>query len=382
VGVSEEDEYLLSLNENQLRNIVIVPLLKHMGLRDVIEYHGGSAEKGKDVIGFYQGPLNDRHYVAVVAKAVDIHGSVSKRGSATETLMQAEQALNEPYTDIYGLKEVTIDECWILTSGEIKNTAIESIRGKLAKSNLDKLVRFIDRSKLIRLISDHMPSFWQRERRLLHFAHEVKAPLVGLQSNVSFLQRRWQSLPPERLEQKIEGIKCDIGLVWHLIETFVLVEQKDLPIRPERTNYRNLVLKALSMVPPESRQRVTVKLGDFQQNASAIMADRRLTEHAISCLLDNALRYSTQNVTIEERSDSNGSIALLVIQDSGIGIPSGVEERIFEPGYRAPNAQALTVTGMGMGLAVARRILRQHQGDVKLVRQSDPTEFALCLPMA
>src|SRR5580700_3801550 len=53
-----------------------------------------------------------KHYVAVVVKKGDIHGSVSKHGSASEVLFQMEQSLNEPYTDIYDLKEIRFDECW------------------------------------------------------------------------------------------------------------------------------------------------------------------------------------------------------------------------------------------------------------------------------
>jgi hypothetical protein len=128
----------------------------------VIEHHGGSAEKGKDIIGYYEGLLGEHRYVCVVAKVGDIHGSVSKRGSASEVLFQAEQALSEPYTDVYTLQEVRMDECWVMTTGEIKNTAIDSIRGTLAKSNLDKLVRFIDGKRLVELVSLYMPGFWYR----------------------------------------------------------------------------------------------------------------------------------------------------------------------------------------------------------------------------
>lgn len=133
-------------------------------MQGVLAYHGGSAEKGNTV--FYIGPLGDRRYVGIVAKTTNLHGAVSSRGSASEALFQIEQALNEPYTDVYDLREVSLDECWIITTGDIKNTAVESVRGKLAKSNLHKTTRFVDRNRLIELVDRHMPGFWEIDLHL------------------------------------------------------------------------------------------------------------------------------------------------------------------------------------------------------------------------
>jgi hypothetical protein len=70
--IVDQDAYIKGLSEDQLRNIVLIPLPRSLGLRDVIEYHGGSTEKGKDLIGHYEGPLGGRHYMGVVAKIGDI----------------------------------------------------------------------------------------------------------------------------------------------------------------------------------------------------------------------------------------------------------------------------------------------------------------------
>lgn len=367
-------EYLRGLNEDQLRNIVILPLLKKMGLHGVIEYHGGAPEKGKDIIGYYEGPLGDRHYVAVVAKAADIHGAVAKRGSAAEVLIQVEQALNEPYTDVYDLKEIRFDECWVITSGEIKNTAIESIRGKLVKSNLDKVVRFIDRSKIIELISEHMPSFWYSEYMFLRLTHELKAILVSVVNNSYLLRGRAQAMPQEKLERRLDDIEADAKSALHLIESFSLGQLSDFHMISERIAYkRDVILKVISNVRAENRTRVRLQL-PLEMESIWLTGDRNLLRHAIASVLDNALKYSVNEVIIEGRIEK-GTV-ILTISDSGIGIPSGLEEQVFQPGFRAANA----LTGVGMGLSVAQKIFRQHEGDVKLLRNSDPTQFELYLP--
>ncbi|UCH95557.1 MAG: HEAT repeat domain-containing protein [Candidatus Aminicenantes bacterium] len=155
-------EILQKLSEDRLRKEVLIPLFKKMGFNDVIEYHG-TAEKGKDIIFYEINKFDKKDYIGVVVKTTSITGSVSKSGNAMEILFQMEQTFNEPYTDIYGLKELVIDRCIVITSRDIKPSAIESIRGKLKRSHLDKLVNFIDGNKLVELLDKHMPDYFFKE---------------------------------------------------------------------------------------------------------------------------------------------------------------------------------------------------------------------------
>jgi signal transduction histidine kinase len=371
----DPEQYLKGLDEEQLRTLVLVPLLKRMGMRDVILYHGASSEKGKDISCYYDGPLEDRHYVAVVAKTGNIHGSVSKRGNAAEALIQAEQSLNEPYTDIYDLKQLRIDECWIMTSGEIKNTAVESIRGKLAKSNLDKLVRFIDRARLISLLSLHIPDFWHRERYVFQFANEMRAALVGARASASVLSRRWNTLRLDSRKRNLEGILADIQLALHLMETFTIEEQKELHVVSERFDCTDFVNRAFSTFS-DIGERLTLTMGSLTR--VPLMGDRHLLEHALVCLLDNAVRYSTGPIMVD--ATAHAKEVLIKVRDLGIGVPEGLHERIFDPWFRAENAVRLTGSRMGIGRTVARRVFREHGGNITLSNRHDPTEFLLSLP--
>ena len=96
-------DMLRKLNESQLRKEVLVPLFEKMGFKDVIQYHG-SVEKGKDIIFYELDKFDEKIYTGVVVKAGDITGSVSSSSGAMNVLNQIQQTLNEPYTDIYGLK--------------------------------------------------------------------------------------------------------------------------------------------------------------------------------------------------------------------------------------------------------------------------------------
>jgi signal transduction histidine kinase len=87
--------------------------------------------------------------------------------------------------------------------------------------------------------------------------------------------------------------------------------------------------------------------------------DAHRLEQIVSNLVENALKYSSGEVTLELRATSAGPEIYVV--DSGIGIPPQDRERVFEPFYRAPGVSA---PGHGLGLAIARRFARAHGGDL------------------
>jgi len=161
--------------------------------------------------------LNQRHYVAVVVKRRNIHGAVGKSGNVSEVLYQVEQALNEPFSDIYDVTPADISECWVITSGEIKNTALESIRGRLHKSNLDKITRMIDVHKLIDLINEHMPDFWFYDRILLSAAHDMRSLISAAHSRAVYLAEH----PEEPTGTEVRDAAIEISNEMKLLDRIV-----------------------------------------------------------------------------------------------------------------------------------------------------------------
>ena len=155
-------EKLAALSEEQLRQHVIIPLLARMGLRSPIEYHG-PREHGKDVIAFDFDRLGRRWYLAVVAKKSDLSGAVSSPGGLMTTFIQAEQCFSAPYYDLFGMNAITMDQVWVVTTGDVIAGAADGFYAALEKRNLNKLVRIISGADLVRLLDEHYPAYWGEE---------------------------------------------------------------------------------------------------------------------------------------------------------------------------------------------------------------------------
>lgn len=132
----------------------------------------------------------------------------------------------------------------------------------------------------------------------------------------------------------------------------------------------------------------------FQQNGFAsswqaapgpypVLGDADALAQVVMNLLSNAEKYSNGNTKeIEMQTFVNGSDIMVSVLDRGPGVPKGQEEKIFEQFYRAHDSLHSGIQGSGLGLTLARRIARDHGGDVTYTpRPSGGSNFTLRLPL-
>jgi signal transduction histidine kinase len=97
-------------------------------------------------------------------------------------------------------------------------------------------------------------------------------------------------------------------------------------------------------------------------------------------LLDNAFKYTPKNGRVEVIAQPNGQSVEVTVADTGIGIAPDDLDHIFDRFYRADTTRHLP--GMGLGLAIARHIVEQHEGALHV--ESEPgrgSRFTVSLPL-
>ena len=170
----EKLQLLRKFKEKPLIDNVIIPLLEKMGSKNITITHG-SLEKGKDLLFYKENEFEEREYTGVQAKAVNIHGCAGEKGNATEILNQAQQAFTHEFQDTYDNKTKNIDRYIVMTSGNITETAKESIRGQLKAVGCYKTIQFFDGNKLVDLVDKWMPDFfWEEYNYFNRYFREMK----------------------------------------------------------------------------------------------------------------------------------------------------------------------------------------------------------------
>ncbi|MCY4637479.1 MAG: hypothetical protein OXG04_23770 [Acidobacteria bacterium] len=224
-------EKVRQLDERGLREDLLLPLLTRLGYSAPTIYHG-SQERGKDIITYRNHPLGHREYLAVVAKSVDLSGSVSSSKGLREVIHQVEQCFDTPYEDLFGMTKVSIDRVWVVTSKRILSGAAGSILDSLMKNNLAKLIHCVSAEQLVGLIDEKYPAFWddtlepvdvlrEQNARLAQFCRDLLGALGGNQAEIkatinevlhSYSPPRI-AMPPDRMLTRLAPYRVDLDSI-------------------------------------------------------------------------------------------------------------------------------------------------------------------------
>ncbi|KEF35805.1 histidine kinase [Schinkia azotoformans MEV2011] len=116
----------------------------------------------------------------------------------------------------------------------------------------------------------------------------------------------------------------------------------------------------------------------YEESPILILADELKIKQVIIILLDNAIKYSHDKIDVF--LDKNGDNVIVRIKDYGIGIPQEEIKNIFERFYRVDKARSRKTGGSGLGLYIAKSIMKLHKGEIKIKsKQGEGTEVELIL---
>jgi signal transduction histidine kinase len=104
------------------------------------------------------------------------------------------------------------------------------------------------------------------------------------------------------------------------------------------------------------------------QSGDEIKAPRLEFIHSVLHLVDNAFKFSPQDGKVDILIQPTGAGGVLIrIRDEGIGIPPGLEEKVFERYYQVSQGDSRAYGGLGVGLTIARAVARANGGDVQFI---------------
>ena len=235
----------------------------------------------------------------------------------------------------------------------------------LAEALARRCALAIDNARLHRETRDALRA---RDTFLSVASHELGSPLARLRvhTEVLILAQARHALDDALLKRSLGSIQRAINRLTTITQDLLDVARwrgGDIAIRPSRLDVgkhiRQLVASYRDRIEDGHRLVVRVARGHH-----VVLVDITRFEQVVENLLDNAFKYSPDGGDIQVRVRSEGGGVLVSVQDSGIGLPSGVADAIFEPFGRAPNAEQRSVAGMGLGLYICRSIVERHGGRI------------------
>jgi len=197
-------------------------------------------------------------------------------------------------------------------------------------------------------------------------SHELRSPLARL--SVALELAREDSgdvmIPHlDRIEREADRLNLLIGQLLTLSSMEALERQKHF----QPVVLSQLIQKIIPDAEYEARQRDCAVLF-LRETECTVLGNEELLYRAIENILRNAIRYTAAGTQVEialrDVTVHGERMAEIAVSDHGPGIPEGQQEAIFRPFYRVDDARSPDTGGFGVGLAIAERTVRLHQGEI------------------
>jgi two-component system phosphate regulon sensor histidine kinase PhoR len=212
-----------------------------------------------------------------------------------------------------------------------------------------------------------------RARFLTNVTHELKTPLASIRLFAEMLlegrveseakrgeYHRLLAGESERLSALIENV-LDLGRLER--------GERALDLKPRRMD--ELTREILERIAPlAARDGLTIATRGLDLPCEA-SCDRGALAQALVNLLDNSRKYAAAGGKVEVALERDGGVARLCVRDFGPGIPEEERERIFEPFVRGERQRDGAIPGLGLGLHLARSLLRAQHGELRCTAPGD-----------
>ena len=239
-------------------------------------------------------------------------------------------------------------------------------------------------------MADRIARLLLAERELLaNVSHELRTPLARIRVALDLANEAELAVAVESLKDIAEDLAELERLVDDVLAAARLAHQagspasSPLPVRKEPIELRSLLDKAVQKFSGAHPAR---KLAvDLPDELPIVQGDPVLLRRVFDNLLDNANKYTTgtDGDGIALRAKKESDVVLVEIQDHGIGIAKDDLARVFEPFFRADRSRTRATGGLGLGLALVKRVVDAHGGKIDFESEvGEGTTARVRLPIA
>ncbi|MCG8640954.1 MAG: HAMP domain-containing histidine kinase [Desulfobacterales bacterium] len=216
-----------------------------------------------------------------------------------------------------------------------------------------------------------------KKQLLADISHELRSPLGRMEVSLELLSEADKD--PKSAARHIQMLETEIRFMTGLIRSLSEYSKINLPefkLTLNRTApqelLRDIFSRNLSIMEKHEYQ------FDFniQNPLPDILLDRERITRVIQNFLDNARQYCRPGGTIILGAAALSGTVRFFVSDSGKGLPATEQGRIFQPLFRADSSRNRHTGGIGLGLAISRRIIEQHGGRIGYSRENNQTVFS------
>lgn len=223
----------------------------------------------------------------------------------------------------------------------------------------------------------------KREATINGTIHDLKSPLNSVVTMLSWFKTA------EKDPQKRKMIETALSSVKHLvytIESLLVIARKDkhqIVLNKTKVDIPKLVERnkqELAFLYPEKYEHIRI-INQLPEGFT-VPADTMYIDNVIRNLLENAMKYSDEDVEVTVTLETKGQMLSVSVKDNGWGIAPQHQKKLFTQFYQVPRDGDKLRRGYGIGLAQAKYIINEHQGEIKVSSEENKGSlFSFTLPL-
>jgi len=262
--------------------------------------------------------------------------------------------------------------------------------GKIAEGQLDHRIETKSRDEFS-LLASSINSMAQklemventREEFVSNVSHELKTPLSSIKvlSESILLQ---ESVPVETHREFLHDITTEIDRMTHIVNSLlslVKLDQHENSLTIEPVDLNALLSSIIKRLSPLAEQK-GINLVLEEEKQINIDADSVKLWLALSNIIDNGIKYTPEEGTVKVIIDANHKHAFITVSDTGIGIATSEQPKVFDRFYRTDKTRDRETGGTGLGLSITHSTVMLLKGSIELTsKEGEGTTFLVRLPI-
>lgn len=201
-----------------------------------------------------------------------------------------------------------------------------------------------------------------------NMTHELKTPIAVAYSATDALLNFDLSNDENKRKKYLLICKDQLARLSNLVEQILsmsMEQRKSFKLKREKVQVNEIIDGLVELHKLKANKPVNFIL-DYETDKQTINADRTHLTNMISNLIDNAIKYSGDEIQITIKADRHEDLFELSVKDNGEGIPTDKQKHIFDKFYRVPRGNVHNVKGYGLGLFYVKVMAEIHGGKVSV----------------
>ena len=235
----------------------------------------------------------------------------------------------------------------------------------------------------IQYMGDKLKNADDAQRKFVsNVSHDFRSPLTSIKGYIEAIKDG--TIPQEMQEKYLDIVIFETERLTKLTSNLLELNSfDDNGIILHKTEFDiNQMIKqiALSFEGTFKKKKLVLNLV-FSEKEQFVKADMDKIQQVLYNLIDNAVKFSSQDSSIRITTEEKGNKVMIAVKDNGIGIPKESLNRIWERFYKTDSSRGRDKKGTGLGLSIVKEIITAHEENISVVStEGVGTEFIFSLP--